>query len=63
VTDPLLAGVPGYSVPGDGIGAGARLAGEALFERTRREANKRDMAYQSLIETWPAETVDRHSVR
>ena len=36
---------------------------EALFERIKREANKRDVPYQSLIKTWLAETVDRHSAR
>jgi predicted DNA binding CopG/RHH family protein len=33
---------------------------EALLERIRIEANKRDMPYQSLIKAWLAEDVDRH---
>lgn len=33
---------------------------EALLERIKIEANKRDMPYQSLIKAWLAEDVDRH---
>ncbi len=33
---------------------------EALLERIKTEANKRDMPYQSLIKSWLAEDVDRH---
>lgn len=32
----------------------------ALLERTKVEANKRDMPYQSLITAWLAEEVDKH---
>lgn len=32
---------------------------EALLERLRIEANKRDMPYQSLIKDWLAEDVER----
>jgi len=32
---------------------------EALLERIRLEANKRDMPYQSLIKYWLAEDVER----
>lgn len=33
---------------------------EALLERIKTEANKRDMPYQSLIKSWLAEDVDRY---
>ncbi len=33
---------------------------EALLERIKIEANKRDMPYQSLIKVWLSEDVDRH---
>jgi predicted DNA binding CopG/RHH family protein len=33
---------------------------EALLERIKVEANKRDMPYQSLIKAWLAEDVKRH---
>jgi predicted DNA binding CopG/RHH family protein len=33
---------------------------EALLERIKIEANKRDMPYQSLIKAWLSEDVDRH---
>lgn len=33
---------------------------EALLERIKVEANKRDMPYQSLIKAWLSEDVDRH---
>jgi predicted DNA binding CopG/RHH family protein len=33
---------------------------EALLERIKTEANKRDMPYQSLIKVWLAEDVDEH---
>lgn len=32
---------------------------EALLERIKIEANKRDMPYQSLIKVWLAEVVDK----
>jgi predicted DNA binding CopG/RHH family protein len=32
---------------------------EALLERIKIEANKRDMPYQSLIKAWLAEVVDK----
>lgn len=34
---------------------------EALLERIKTEANKRDMPYQSLIKAWLSEDVERHS--
>lgn len=33
---------------------------ERLFERIKKEANKRDMPYQSLIKAWLFEDVERH---
>ncbi|MFO7857444.1 MAG: BrnA antitoxin family protein [Ectothiorhodospiraceae bacterium] len=33
---------------------------EALLERIRIEANKRDMPYQSLIKAWLSEDVEQH---
>ena len=33
---------------------------EALLERIKIEANKRDMPYQSLIKVWLSEDIDRH---
>ncbi|MDZ7759117.1 MAG: BrnA antitoxin family protein [Desulfovermiculus sp.] len=33
---------------------------EGLLERIKKEANKRDMPYQSLIKAWLFEDVDRH---
>lgn len=33
---------------------------EALLERIKVEANKRDMPYQSLIKAWLSEDVDRN---
>ena len=33
---------------------------EALLERIKIEANKRDMPYQSLIKAWLSEDIDRH---
>ncbi len=33
---------------------------EALLERIKIEANKRDMPYQSLIKMWLSEDIDRH---
>ncbi|NOZ53622.1 MAG: hypothetical protein GXP08_10850 [Gammaproteobacteria bacterium] len=33
---------------------------EALLERIKIEANKRDMPYQSLIKVWLFEDIDRH---
>lgn len=33
---------------------------EALLERIKTEANKRDMPYQSLIKVWLAEDVEEH---
>mgnify|MGYP006289414427 CR=1 FL=1 len=33
---------------------------EGLLERIKKEANKRDMPYQSLIKTWLFEDVERH---
>ena len=33
---------------------------EALLERIKIEANKRDMPYQSLIKAWLAEDIDRY---
>ena len=33
---------------------------EALLERIKIEANKRDMPYQSLIKVWLSEDVDRN---
>lgn len=35
---------------------------EALLERIKIEAHKRDMPYQSLIKAWLAEDVERHRV-
>ena len=35
---------------------------EALLERIKMEANKRDMPYQSLIKAWLSEDVDRHKL-
>jgi predicted DNA binding CopG/RHH family protein len=36
---------------------------EALLERIKVEANKRDMPYQSLIKAWLAEDVKEHRHR
>jgi len=33
---------------------------EALLERIKTEANKRDMPYQSLIKAWLAQEIERH---
>ncbi len=33
---------------------------EALLDRIRIEANKRDMPYQSLIKAWLSEDVEQH---
>ncbi len=33
---------------------------EALLERIKIEANKRDMPYQSLIKVWLSEDIDRY---
>ena len=33
---------------------------EGLLERIKKEANKRDMPYQSLIKAWLFEDVERH---
>lgn len=33
---------------------------EALLERIKMEANKRDVPYQSLIKAWLSEDVERH---
>lgn len=33
---------------------------EALLDRIKIEANKRDMPYQSLIKVWLADDVDKH---
>ncbi len=33
---------------------------EALLDRIKVEANKRDMPYQSLIKAWLAQDVDEH---
>jgi len=36
---------------------------EALLERIKIEARKRDMPYQSLIKAWLFEDVDRHRIQ
>ncbi len=33
---------------------------EALLERIKAEANKKNMPYQSLIKAWLAEDIERH---
>ncbi len=33
---------------------------EALLDRIKVEANKRDMPYQSLIKAWLAQNIDEH---
>ena len=33
---------------------------EALLDRIKVEANKRDMPYQSLIKVWLAQDIDEH---
>ena len=33
---------------------------EALLDRIKVEANKRDMPYQSLIKAWLAQDIDEH---
>jgi len=33
---------------------------EALLERIKTEANKRDVPYQSLIKAWLADDIERH---